>query len=95
MTDGVFIVSDSSLQTVEVVEIPAGTVVVTEDQGSQSFDIVENSSVPMQVVDSQYGVGLDGFPVLVANPQPGDVISYMGSAFRNRAQTDLTDGGNF
>lgn len=74
MSEGIYIVADSSVQSVEV---------------------VENQGQPIQVVDPAGGYGIDGVPVLVKNPQLGDVISFNGAVFANRAQTDITDGGNF
>lgn len=38
---------------------------------------------------------IGGIPVFVSSPQNGDVISFNGAAFINRAQVELTDGGNF
>lgn len=95
MTDYVAIVSDSSSEKVEIVTIQDGTVVVTQDQGSETFEIIENASVPIIVSDIGSGESLGGIPVVVGNAQVGDVISYDGVAFRNRRQIELTDGGNF
>lgn len=36
-----------------------------------------------------------GFPVELVNPQANDVLSFTGSGFTNRANLELTDGGNF
>lgn len=74
MSEGIYIVADSSVQSVEV---------------------VENQGQPIQVIDPSGGYGIDGVPVLIREPKIGDVISYNGAVFANRAQTDITDGGNF
>lgn len=95
MTDNVSIISDTSNDTVEVVTIQDGIVVVTEDQGSESFQIIENAGTVIEVIDQNGGGSLGGVPVVIGNPQLGDVISYDGVAFRNRRQIELTDGGNF
>lgn len=36
-----------------------------------------------------------GYEMDVNNPQPNDVLTFNGSVFTNRAQVELTDGGNF
>lgn len=96
MTGAVCIVSDTTAQSVEVVATPIDPVVVVEESGAQTFEIVENSSPAIQVIDPQTGgFGIDGVPVIVRDPKVGDVISYNGAVFANRAQEDITDGGNF
>lgn len=39
--------------------------------------------------------GLGGYDVQIANIQTGDVIAFNGTAFTNKRQVELTDGGNF
>lgn len=39
--------------------------------------------------------GLGGYDVQIADIQSGDVIAFNGSAFTNKRQVELTDGGNF
>lgn len=70
------------------------SVQICSESSAQQVQIVESTTTPMQVLDDG-GNALGGFPVVVANPQVNDVISYNGAVFRNRAQTELTDGGNF
>lgn len=36
-----------------------------------------------------------GYPVQLVNPQGNDVLSFTGTEFTNRANFELTDGGNF
>lgn len=68
---------------------------IVADSSVQSVEVVENQGQPIAVVDPSGGYGLDGVPVLVRNPRIGDVISFNGAVFANRAQEDITDGGNF
>lgn len=95
MTDRVSIIADTSTDSVEVITIQDGIVVVTEDQGSESFHIIENAGAIIDVIDQNGGGSLGGVPVVIGNPQIGDVVSFDGVAFRNRRQIELTDGGNF
>lgn len=53
------------------------------------IDVIEHSADPLNI-GLIYEV-----PVVVTDPALGDVISYDGSIFRNRKQTELVDGGNF
>lgn len=38
---------------------------------------------------------LQGYNLSISDPQNGDVLSFSGPVIVNRAQVDLTDGGNF
>jgi hypothetical protein len=95
MTDSVVIVSDTANQNVNAIELTSDLIVITENISSQTFEIIENNSYQMQVIDQNPANNIDGIPVIIGNPQQGDVISYSGAVFRNRSQLDLTDGGNF
>lgn len=65
------------------------------DTSVQTIEIKENAGAPVNIVEQTGGGLIDGVPVVVTNPALGDVISYDGAIFRNRKQTELTDGGNF
>jgi hypothetical protein len=95
MTDSVVIVSDTANQNVNAIELTSDLIVIAENISSQTFEIIENNSYQMQVIDQNPANNIDGIPVIIGNPQQGDVISYSGAVFRNRSQLDLTDGGNF
>lgn len=95
MTDVVSVIKDSSLETYEIIEVASDVVVVVEDTGADNVQITENTSPPLVVIDNTAGGSIDGFPAIISNPQNGDVISYIGGAFINRPQIELTDGGNF
>jgi hypothetical protein len=95
MTDSVVIVSDTANQNVNAIELTSDLIVITENISSQTFEIIENNSYQMQVIDQNPANNIDGIPVIIGNPQQGDVISYSGAVFRNRSQLDLTDGGIF
>jgi len=95
MPDLVVIVSDSANQNVNTVEITSDLIVISENSASQTFEIIENNSYQLQVIDQSSANNIDGIPVIIGDPQQGDVISYSGAVFRNRSQFDLTDGGNF
>lgn len=42
------------------------------------------------------GTAIGGLPVVVSNPQPGDVLQLSeSSTWTNSAQQTITDGGNF
>ncbi len=72
------------------------TVVILSDTGASRVQVTKDASDSVTVVRPQPGAGgIDGFPVFVSSPQNGDVISFNGAAFINRAQVELTDGGNF
>lgn len=38
---------------------------------------------------------ISGIPVQLSSPQANDVLSFTGTVFTNRANYELTDGGNF
>ena len=72
------------------------TVVILSDTGAARVQVTKDASDSVTVVRPTPGAGcIDGFPVFVSSPQNGDVISFNGAAFINRAQVELTDGGNF
>lgn len=71
-------------------------VVILSDTSASRVEISRDSSEAVTVVRPSPGAGgLDGYPIFISAPNPGDVISFNGSAFINRRQTELTDGGNF
>lgn len=72
------------------------TVVILSDTNAARVQVSRDTSEAITVVRPSPGSGgLDGYPVFVSAPKTGDVISFNGSAFVNRGQTELTDGGNF
>ena len=72
------------------------TVVILSDTGAARVQVTKDASDSVTVVRPTPGAGgIDGFPVFVSSPQNGDVISFNGAAFINRAQVELTDGDNF
>lgn len=72
------------------------TIVILSDTSAARVQVSRDSSESVTIVRPSPGAGgLDGYPVFVSAPQQGDVISFNGSAFVNRVQTELTDGGNF
>lgn len=71
------------------------TVVIVSDNTAGQVSVTKDASDAINVVRPSMGNGLDGFAVIVKSPKVGDVISFNGAVFTNRAQVELTDGGNF
>jgi len=94
MTDEITVVAEQSA-AVDVIEVSRDGIFIVADSSTDSVEIVENVGQPIEIVDQTGGYGIDGHPVVISNPQVGDVISYTGAVFANRSQEDLTDGGNF
>lgn len=96
MSDQAITVLQPGAQQVEVSGGQLDTVVIVSDNSAGRVQVSKDSSDAISVVRPSAGSGgLDGVPVIVANPKLGDVISFNGAVFTNRDQTDLTDGGNF
>jgi hypothetical protein len=75
-------------------------IVVVEDGGAEIV-VVEDKAADIIVEAVQGPPGppginyVGGFPVTVANPRPGDLISFANGQFINQPAASLTDGGNF
>ena len=65
-------------------------IVVTEEKAPE---IISEAVQGPQGAPGNNLVG--GYNVQLTNPQLGDVLSFGGDKFINRAAADLTDGGNF
>ena len=75
------------------------TVTASASGGSVSADVTGSSSVSADVVG---GIGPSGLPnlsqaldVQLSSVTDGDVLRYSSSKWRNYAETQLTDGGNW
>lgn len=96
MTDTNITLTEPGAQQVQISGGQPDTVVILSDTNAGRVQVSRDSSEAITVVRPSPGAGgLDGFPVFVSSPKNGDVISFNGSAFTNRAQVELTDGGNF
>lgn len=95
MTD-VVVITESNTNVVEVIQPPA----VADAVSAPPPQIVEVVAIGPQGPQGPQGpAGLDtiaGYPTTgVSSPIDGDVLGFNGSAWYNRKQETLSDGGNF
>lgn len=90
MSDTIIVTSDGT--TLQVVSTPAAVVEVIQPVTS----IVEVAAAgPQGPPGPSGGSTIGGHPVVVTSAQNGDLLGFNGTSWYNRADTDVTDGGNF
>lgn len=92
----IVIVQTVETDVAEITQEPA-IVVVVDQPAPQIVEVVAMGPQGPQGVPGTGGsdTSLGGFPLSVAGASDGDVLGFNGTAWYNRPQETLADGGNF
>ena len=97
------------MATLNVQTVPSNTNVNVENANNLSVNVTTGNNInleviptPTQVVQINRGVAgrdggdyIGGYPVVMADIQPRDVVMFGVNQWNNVPQTEISDGGNF
>lgn len=75
------------IENTVVIEQPVPTIVEVVTRGPQG--------IPGDIGGGGNAIAILGYPVQLVDGQEDDLLSFTGSAWRNKPQEKVTDGGNF
>jgi hypothetical protein len=97
------------MATINVQTVPSSTNVTVQDGNNLSVNVqggnninLEVTPTPTQVIQINRGVAgrdggdfIAGYPVVMSNIQPFDVVMFGNNEWVNTNQIEITDGGNY
>lgn len=97
------------MATLNVQTVPSNTNVTVENANNLSVNVSNGNNInleviptPTQVIQINRGIAgrdggdfIGGYPVVVSDVQPRDVVMFGINQWNNVPQTEISDGGNF
>jgi len=70
--------------------------VAVQDGNNVTLKVTPQPRIDLRIDRSSGGAtSIDGYPIVIVDPQPQELLMFVGSTWANVAQTEITDGGAF
>ena len=73
--------------------------VAVQDGNNVTLKVTPQPRIDLRIDRSSGAAGaatsIDGYPIVIVDPQPQELLMFVGSTWANVAQAEITDGGAF